>query len=38
VSEALAQRLRSILTIELVGFALIPMMAVLMARGVGLPA
>jgi putative membrane protein len=38
VSEALAQRLGWILNIELVGFALIPMMAVLMARGVGLPA
>ena len=38
VSEALAKRLGWILNIELVGFALIPLMAVLMARGVGLPA
>ena len=38
VSEALAQRLGWILNIELVGFALVPLMAVLMARGVGLPA
>ena len=37
VSEALAQRLRWILNIELVGFATIPLMATLMARGVGLP-
>ena len=37
VSESLAGRLRLILTIELVGFALIPLMASLMARGVGLP-
>jgi putative membrane protein len=36
VSEALAQRLRWILNIELVGFAAIPLMAALMARGVGL--
>jgi putative membrane protein len=36
VSEALAQRLRWILNIELVGFAAIPLMASLMARGVGL--
>ena len=38
VSEGLASRLRIILTIELVGFAFIPLMASLMARGVGLPA
>ena len=38
VSEALASRLAWILNIELVGFALIPLMATLMARGVGLPA
>jgi putative membrane protein len=37
VSEALAQRLRWILNIELAGFAAIPLMATLMARGVGLP-
>ena len=36
VSEALAQRLRWILNIELAGFAAIPLMATLMARGVGL--
>jgi putative membrane protein len=36
VSEALAGRLRWILTIELVGFATIPLQAALMARGVGL--
>ena len=38
VSEALAKRLAWILNIELAGFALIPLMATLMARGVGLPA
>ena len=38
VSEALAKRLAWILNIELVGFALIPLLATLMARGVGLPA
>ena len=38
VSEALASRLRWILNIELVGFALIPLLATLMARGVGLAA
>ncbi|MFM2159214.1 MAG: hypothetical protein RLZZ124_1688 [Cyanobacteriota bacterium] len=38
VSEALAGRLAWILNIELVGFALIPLLATLMARGVGLPA
>ena len=38
VSQALASRLEWILNIELVGFALIPLMATLMARGVGLPA
>jgi putative membrane protein len=37
VSEALATRLRWILNIELVGFAAIPFLATLMARGVGLP-
>jgi len=37
VSEALANRLAWILNIELVGFALIPLLATLMARGVGLP-
>ena len=37
VSEALANRLRWILNIELVGFATIPLLATLMARGVGLP-
>ncbi|MFN5118586.1 MAG: DUF2214 family protein [Cyanobacteriota bacterium] len=36
VSEALANRLRWILNIELVGFASIPLLATLMARGVGL--
>jgi putative membrane protein len=38
VSEALANRLRWILNIELVGFAAVPLLATLMARGVGLPA
>jgi len=38
VSEALAQRLRWILNIELIGFAAIPLLAALMARGVGLSA
>ncbi len=38
VSEALAKRLAWIINIELVGFASIPLMATLMARGVGLPA
>jgi len=38
VSEALATRLGWILNIELVGFALVPLLATLMARGVGLPA
>ncbi len=36
VSESLANRLRWILNIELVGFATIPLLATLMARGVGL--
>ena len=36
VSEALANRLAWILNIELVGFALVPLLATLMARGVGL--
>lgn len=38
VSEALATRLSWILNIELVGFASIPLLATLMARGVGLAA
>jgi putative membrane protein len=38
VSEGLASRLAWILNIELVGFALVPLLATLMARGVGLPA
>ena len=38
MSEALANRLAWILNIELVGFALIPLLATLMARSVGLPA
>lgn len=38
VSEALARRLGWILNIELAGFALVPLLATLMARGVGLPA
>jgi len=38
VSEGLANRLAWILNIELAGFALIPLLATLMARGVGLPA
>ncbi len=38
VSEGLAQRLAWILNIELAGFAAIPLLAALMARGVGLPA
>ena len=38
VTEALASRLRFIINIELVGFASIPFLATLMARGVGLPA
>jgi putative membrane protein len=38
VSESLAGRLRLVLTVELAGFAVIPLMATLMARGVGLPA
>ncbi|MFY8148628.1 MAG: DUF2214 family protein [Prochlorococcaceae cyanobacterium] len=38
VSEALARRLSWILNIEIAGFAAIPLMATLMARGVGLPA
>jgi putative membrane protein len=37
VSEALAKRLAWILNIELAGFAAIPLLATLMARGVGLP-
>jgi putative membrane protein len=36
VSEALATRLSWILNVELLGFASIPFMATLMARGVGL--
>ena len=38
VSEGLAGRLSWIINIELAGFASIPLMATLMARGVGLPA
>jgi putative membrane protein len=38
VSEALAGRLAWILNIELLGFTALPLMAALMARGVGLPA
>ena len=38
VSEALASRLALIINVELVGFASIPFLATLMARGVGLPA
>lgn len=38
VSEALATRLSWVLNIELLGFASIPFLATLMARGVGLPA
>ena len=38
VSEGLASRLSWIINIELAGFASIPLMATLMARGVGLPA
>ena len=38
VSETLATRLGWIINIELMGFASIPLMATLMARGVGLPA
>ena len=37
VGEALAARLGWIINVELVGFALVPMLATLMARGVGLP-
>jgi putative membrane protein len=37
VSEALATRLSWVLNIELLGFASIPFLATLMARGVGLP-
>ncbi|QBE69500.1 hypothetical protein SynWH8101_1918 [Synechococcus sp. WH 8101] len=38
VSEALATRLGWIINVELVGFAFVPLLATLMARGVGLPA
>jgi putative membrane protein len=38
VSEALATRLGWIVNIELAGFAIVPLLATLMARGVGLPA
>jgi putative membrane protein len=38
VSQALATRLGWIINVELVGFAAIPLLATLMARGVGLPA
>ncbi len=37
VSDGLAGRLRLAINIELLGFASIPLMATLMARGVGLP-
>jgi putative membrane protein len=37
VSESLATRLKWILNIEILGFALIPLLAALMARGVGHP-
>jgi len=37
VSESLATRLKWILNIEILGFALIPLLASLMARGVGRP-
>jgi putative membrane protein len=37
VSESLATRLKWILNIEILGFALIPLLAALMARGVGRP-
>jgi putative membrane protein len=37
VSESLATRLKWILNIEIFGFALIPLLAALMARGVGRP-
>ncbi len=37
VSDALAKRLGLIVNIELAGFAFVPLLATLMARGVGLP-
>ncbi len=37
VKESLVTRLRIILNIELIGFALIPLIATFMSRGVGLP-
>ncbi len=37
VSESLASRLKWILNVEILGFALIPLLAALMARGVGRP-
>ena len=37
VGEALSARLTWVLNVELVGFASIPLLATLMARGVGLP-
>jgi putative membrane protein len=37
VTESLATRLKWILNIEILGFALIPLLAALMARGVGRP-
>lgn len=37
VSESLATRLKWILNVEILGFALIPLLAALMARGVGRP-
>lgn len=37
VSEAMANRLRWVLNVELVGFAAVPLMSTLVARGFGLP-
>jgi putative membrane protein len=37
VTESLATRLKWILNVEILGFALIPLLAALMARGVGRP-
>jgi putative membrane protein len=37
VSESLVTRLKWILNVEILGFALIPLLAALMARGVGRP-
>ena len=38
VGQSLATRLGWIINVELVGFAMVPMLATLMARGVGLSA